>query len=297
MSRRMHASLCSLLVALVTTGCVSNPAVPASAPSIELRARSLSAATDRYFTSADASIRYRDAGQGTPIVFVHGLSRSLDDWMPVADGLAPNYRVIALDVRAHGKSTDFRDPAKLGPQMTEDVVRLLEHLGIENAYIAGHSMGALIAADAAMRHPGRVKGVILVAGGFSPQRGTWQQDPMGFVADLEQGRGMSKLIEWLFPWLPDSAVKQMNDESMRANDPGVMVAAMRSMDAFTVHPSSGTPSIPAVVIVGTKDPLRDASKWLTSWWPNARLVEVEGGDHVSVMYGEEFRAAVRQLVR
>ena len=291
----MLRHLLTTLAVGASLACVSRPAVPiAPAAAATVTSTSLATAPDRYFTSADARLRFREVGRGEPVVLVHGLGRSLDDWSTVADSLARDHRVIALDVRGFGRSTRFSDPARLGAEMANDVVRLLDHLGIRRAHLGGHSMGALVAADLAARHPDRVLSVTLLAGPFYEQPGTFAKDESGFAADVEQGRGMHKLIKWLFPNAPDSVVAAWNAETMRANDAATIGAALRSMDALQVYPSAARRiRAPALVVIGGNDPLGPQSRWLASWWPRARLLELPQDDHFTILFSPEVVRAMR----
>lgn len=293
-------SLAALVIA-ATLGCVSRPAIPDAPPAVaavQTTPPSLTAAPDEFFTSADVRIRFRDIGRGQPVVLIHGLTRSLDDWVGLGDSLARDHRVIALDVRGFGRSTRVTDRSRLGVEMANDVIRLLDHLGISSAHLAGHSMGALIAANIAANHPERVSGVSLIAGPFYEEAGAFAKDEAGFAADVERGAGISRLIKWFFPNMPDSAVAAENAAAMRANNPATVAAAMRSMDALTIRPSAtGVARVPALIIVGSADPLAPQSRWIASWWPRARLVEVPNADHLSILYTPQVLAAMRSLMR
>jgi pimeloyl-ACP methyl ester carboxylesterase len=287
----------------VVVACVSPPpATVSSAPAVSTAAVSpsvtLAAAPDKYFTSADARIRFRDIGQGSPVVLIHGLSRSLDDWFGVGDSLARDHRVVALDVRGFGRSTRIKDQSRLGIEMAEDVIRLLDHLGISRAHLVGHSMGASMAAKIAARHPDRVLSVSLVAGPFFGDSTAFARDEGGFAAEVERTGSMTTLIKWLFPAFTDSAVAELNAQTMSTNDPATVAAAMRSMDALVVTPNVGSVvRAPAVVAVGGGDPLAPQSRWLASWWPNSRLVEIAEADHFTIILRPETLAAMRAVMR
>lgn len=107
--------------------------------------------TDTIAGSTRLPIAVRDfGGSGLPIVLIHGLGRSLADWIHFAPLLTARHRVIAMDVRGHGASGD-------GPwsweAATDDVADVVEHLGLSAPAVAGHSLGGLIAAVWAERHP------------------------------------------------------------------------------------------------------------------------------------------------
>lgn len=297
-SRRVAASLAVAVAVACAPRVPVASTTPAAASTAPSRTIALAAAPDQYFTAADARIRYREIGQGSPVVLIHGLARSLDDWFGVGDSLARDHRVIALDVRGFGKSTRIEDPARLGIQMAEDVIRLLDHLGISRAHLVGHSMGAAIAAKLAARHPDRVLSVSLVAGPFFGDSTAFARDEGGFAAEVERTGSLVSLIKWLFPTYPDSVVAGLNAQTMSTNDPATVAAAMRSMDALVVTPNAASVvRAPAVVAVGGGDPLTPQSRWLASWWPNARLVEVAEADHLTIILRPETLAAMRAVMR
>lgn len=111
------------------------------------------------FTASDGvKIHYLEAGKGTPVVLVHGYSGSAEgNWFSngVAEALAPNHRVVAIDCRGHGKSEKPKDPAKYGPQMAKDVLELMDHLKIEKAHVHGYSMGGFIVTQLLAMKPER----------------------------------------------------------------------------------------------------------------------------------------------
>ena len=287
------------LVLASALACASSPSVPATpAAAVTTAPTSLLTASDRYFTAADARIRYRDIGQGEAVVLVHGLARSLEDWAGLGDSLARGHRVIAIDVRGFGRSTRFSEPSRLGIEMANDIVRLLDNLGIRRAHLAGHSMGASIAAKLAATHPDRVSSVSLVAGPFFDDTAAFRRVEQGFAAAGEQGRGMKGLLRWLFPTWSDSIVVAMNAEAMSRNDPATIAAAMRSMDRLALQPANASViRAPAAIIVGTGDPLLPQSRWLASWWPGARLVEVAGTDHLTVIFHPAALQAMRAVMK
>jgi pimeloyl-ACP methyl ester carboxylesterase len=100
------------------------------------------------FTASDGvRIHYLEAGQGSPVVLIHGYTGSAEgNWFinGVADALAKNHRVVAIDCRGHGKSDKPHDPEKYGPQMVADVLEMMDHLKIDKAHVHGYSMGGFI---------------------------------------------------------------------------------------------------------------------------------------------------------
>ena len=111
---------------------------------------------DQHFLSGDAQLRYRDEGEGPPVVFIHGWTLDLDAWEPQA-ALAPSMRVILYDRRGFGLSGGT--PGRAAD--AEDLARLFECLGLEAATLVGLSQGARVALAFALRHPSRVSALVL----------------------------------------------------------------------------------------------------------------------------------------
>jgi pimeloyl-ACP methyl ester carboxylesterase len=115
-------------------------------------------ATIQSFDSKGVKIAYFVEGKGEPVVLIHGwLSSAGGNWaLPGTSALlAKNYQVIALDVRGHGISGKPTNEDEYGPELVEDVVRLLDHLKIKKAHIVGYSMGGIITMKFLSQHPDR----------------------------------------------------------------------------------------------------------------------------------------------
>jgi pimeloyl-ACP methyl ester carboxylesterase len=113
-------------------------------------------------------LRMIDSGNGTPVVLIHGIGASMYGWRQTLPPLvAAGYRVVAFDNRGFG----FSDKPAHGYRNAEYVrlvVALLDSLGISSAVLVGHSMGGAIAAEVAIAHPDRVRGLVLIdAAGYS----------------------------------------------------------------------------------------------------------------------------------
>lgn len=115
----------------------------------------------RFDTSDGLSLYFEDTGTGTPVLCLAGLTRNARDF----DFLAPhlgNHRMIALDYRGRGKSEYDPDHANYTVMReAQDVVELLDHLGVERTFIVGTSRGGLIAMMLAAGNAQRLMGVVL----------------------------------------------------------------------------------------------------------------------------------------
>jgi pimeloyl-ACP methyl ester carboxylesterase len=111
------------------------------------------------FQASDGvKIHYLESGQGAPVVLIHGYTGTAEgNWFSngVADALAKNHRVVAIDCRGHGKSEKPHEAAKYGPQMAKDVVEMMDHLKIAKAHVHGYSMGGAIVTQLLAMAPDR----------------------------------------------------------------------------------------------------------------------------------------------
>ena len=114
---------------------------------------------------------YHDSGSGLPVSFQHGLSGDLTKILEVMPD-PRNFRLVSFDARYHGKTRPLGPPESIGfDQSADDLIALLNHLGIDRAVIGGISMGAGIALNFATRYPHRTLGLVL-------SRPAWLDEPL-----------------------------------------------------------------------------------------------------------------------
>ena len=125
----------------------------------------------------DLRVRYLDwGGDGPPAVLLHGLASSAHWYDLVAPHLREQYRLIAPDQRGHGQTTQA-DSGYDWATLAQDVVGLMDHLGLAGAAVFGHSWGANVALNVAARHPDRITALGLLDGGTSrdsSDRASWE---------------------------------------------------------------------------------------------------------------------------
>ncbi len=109
--------------------------------------------------SGNAELFYTEQGEGFPLMIIHGLFGSADNWRTLSKKFAETYRVIALDLRNHGRSPHIEGMSY--EAMAADVLALMDKLGLEKAHILGHSMGGKVAMQLALNQPERVEKLIV----------------------------------------------------------------------------------------------------------------------------------------
>ncbi len=105
-------------------------------------------------------LHYQIQGEGQPLILLHGLFGSGDNWGLVAKHFSQRYQVISVDCRNHGKSP--HSSSHTYADMADDLLALCDALGLERIYLLGHSMGGKVAMQFATQHPQRVEKLVVV---------------------------------------------------------------------------------------------------------------------------------------
>ncbi len=253
-----------------------------------------------YFDSNGVKLHYLTAGKGEPVVLIHGFSASAAvNWVlpGVFNDLAAHYRVIAIDNRGHGASGKPHEPDKYGINMVEDVVRLLDHLKIQQAHIVGYSMGGFITAKLVTTHPERIISATMGGAGWRQERDNASPLMEALARSLEEGKGIGPLIRALTPsGAPaptDEQIKTRNQLVMLTNDQKALAACIRGMAKLSItREQLERNSVPVLAIVGDRDPLKAGVDAMNGVMKNLKVVVVEGGDHISTFRSSKFRESL-----
>ncbi len=152
-------------------------------------------------------LNYKEFGQGEPIIILHGLFGTLDNWQTIAKKLAEEYTVFIIDQRNHGRSPHHKDLNY--PVMAEDLKNFMESNWIYEARIIGHSMGGKTAMQFALNYPDMVEKLVVVDIGPN-------ENPAGhqtifealFSLDLERTESRKEAEQQLGKLIDDIAVRQ-----------------------------------------------------------------------------------------
>jgi pimeloyl-ACP methyl ester carboxylesterase len=214
------------------------------------------------FDANGVKIVYSVQGKGEPVVLIHGwLSSAGINWaLPgISALLAKNYQVIALDVRGHGLSDKPAKVEAYGPELVEDIVRLLDHLKIKKAHIVGYSMGGIITAKFLAKHPDRTLSGTLGGAGWL-REGSLEQK--FFAAGGKDG----KPVGLCFQSLAKLALTEAEIKSIR---------------------------VPVAVLIGDNDGLKklyvDPLQQVRKDW---RVVEIKDANHITCILRQQFREEI-----
>jgi non-heme chloroperoxidase len=235
------------------------------------------------------------AGQGPPIVFVHGYTAAIAEWNFVWDKLAAKgFRVIAFDQRGHGGSTLGSDGIGSEP-MAADVAAVLRHFDIRDGVLVGHSMGGFVTIRAMIDHPDlaqRLRGLVLFAtwagrvlDGAPQNRVQIPLMQSGIMKGLLRSRTVAVLLGAAQCGArPSPAMISVFIEgfNQHLDDHGPLVPIVRAFSREDRYPRLGEIAAPTVVMVGSADRTTPPShsRRLASGIPGARLVTVPDAGHL-----------------
>jgi aminoacrylate hydrolase len=158
------------------------------------------------FQRPDATIHYEIAGDGPPLLLIAGTASDNASWGPLPP-LLSGRKLIMPDNRGSGRS-ESEGPIDID-QIVEDTVALLDHLGIAEADIAGHSLGGMIGLRLAARHPDRVRRLITLTSGNLPgaKERVLFRDMERHYFTMHPEDWFRLLFQWLFstPFFVDEA--------------------------------------------------------------------------------------------
>jgi 3-oxoadipate enol-lactonase len=231
------------------------------------------------------TLAYEKLGSGTPLVLIHGYPLDHTIWNDTAALLQDNFTVILPDLRGFGQSTTVETPYTIS-DMADDLASLLDHLGIEKAAFAGHSMGGYVALAFARKHPRRTLGLGLVASqaaADAPDRkaGRYQsaeeiaQKGVGIVAE-----GMTSKLS------VDPRIQAFIHPLIESQQPAALIGALKAMaEREDLFPHLSTVSLPVTLIHGNADVLIpiERAREIKSALPAAHLVELQGLGHMPMM--------------
>jgi pimeloyl-ACP methyl ester carboxylesterase len=248
-------------------------------------------AEDFSFDSAGVRIRYIAEGQGEPVLLIHGFALDLDiNWQQpgIVKQLAGRYRVIAMDNRGHGQSGKPHEAGAYGMEMAEDAIRLMDHLKIGKAHVAGYSLGGRIASILLTEHPDRCLTATVAGAGWVDARATREREDLTvrIAESLEQGKGIGPLVLSLTPRnvtppTPEQ-MEALNKSLLARNDPLALAAVMRGTGPLQAREAKlRANKLPVLVVAGELDPRREDAEALAGITPNSKLAIIPGANHMT----------------
>jgi len=233
------------------------------------------------------TIYFEEHGSGVPLVLIHGIGGSAEDWASVIPRLAGACRVIAVDVRGFGRSG--KPPGPYSAQLwAGDISALLRYLDCGEAVIYGHSMGGVIAQRLVLDYPLQVKAAILQSTSSQVNEKAaayWEQQ-----ADMIASEGLRPTIERRLASYSEDFIAAnpqviaADERRLRLNDPQAYAAGARAVARYNFTEELKLVDKPVLIIQGLDDTQTPpgGSVIMSRAIPGARLEMIEHCGH-SVM--------------
>ena len=257
-------------------------------------------------TVVGRKVAWREAGAGTPVVFLHGIGSGSAAWTEQLAGMLSGRRVIAWDAPGYGGSDDLSIEAPSAADYADVLAQLLAHLEMPEAHLVGISLGALMAAAFAARRPTMVTSLVLsnVATGHA------HRDPAERKARLDarlddmatlgaEGLANKRSPKLMGPNASDEACSKVQDLMSRLR-PGGYAQAARMLSQEDIFAHLKTWAGPTLVIASTDDvvtPL-DSVRTVAEARPGCRFEVIDGAGHQpQIEAPQRFNAIVEAFLR
>jgi pimeloyl-ACP methyl ester carboxylesterase len=256
----------------------------------------------RWITLGGRRVNVIELGSGPPVVFIHGLSGSWQNWLEQLPVFARDRRVVAFDLPGFGASEMPAEEISIaGYARTVDA--LYDALAIDSAAVVGNSMGGFIGAELAIAYPARVERLVLVsAAGLTVEH---QRDERALAAlrtvdkrlaayagwlgtrsdELTRRPRSRRLIFGLVAHRPDRLPGPLVAEQLRGSGKPGFVPALDALTGYPIRERLGEIACPTLVVWGTEDklvPVGDADEF-ARLIPNSREVVWPQTGHVAML--------------
>ncbi len=254
-------------------------------------------------------VRLFYAARGKPhsptLLLIHGFPLDHGFWAAQLAGLSAQARVIAPNLRGHGRSEVAAGPYSM-EQHADDLAALLDHLGVGRAIVAGLSMGGYIALAFWRRHAARVQGLALIDTRAEPDTEAGKANRQALAARLPL-IGAAAYADEMLPRLlaptrlADLAIANRARAIMARQPVAGIVTTLRSLaDRPDNRPTLPTITVPTLVVVGEADALTPPadSAAMGAAIPAAQLVIIPAAGHLSPLENpRSVNAALRKFIR
>ena len=173
-------------------------------------------------------LAYTRYGKGTPLVLLHGYPLDHHIWDEIVPLLENKFDLILPDLRGFGESTTVNTPYTMD-DFASDIAGLLDHLGIQKAAIAGHSMGGYVALAFARLFPDRITGLALAASQTLADPPDRKEGRYKSAAEVTE-KGIGGVVEAMTPkFTSNEKLQEFTRQVMERQEPAAYIGALKAM--------------------------------------------------------------------
>jgi len=233
----------------------------------------------------DIELYYETAGQGQPVLFLHGLGSSSRDWERQVVVCSKAYQTITLDLRGHGQSDKPRGGPYGIPRLAADTAALLRALDLGPAHLVGLSMGGMVAFQLALDAPQLVKSLVIINSQPELKLRTWRERMTALkrllIIKLLGMRKMGQaLSQKLFPGEDQGGLRATFIARWADNDARAYYRTLISLIGWSVAERLSEIGCRTLVIGAEQDYTSAAFKQgYVDQMPNASLVTIPNARH------------------
>jgi pimeloyl-ACP methyl ester carboxylesterase len=247
--------------------------------------------------NSSIGLSYLDIGEGDPVLLLHGFALNKEvnwiepGWISALE--TSGHRAIAVDLRGHGQSTKSYEPADYHTDaLVDDCRAILDHLHLDKVSVIGNSFGARIAMWFAVRHPARVRSLVLTGLGLYGSDFFAQKSPQ-IEKDIIEGLEAASL----------DAVKTAAGHRHREladrtqSDLRALVSVMRGTLQPLNREQMQSIKVPVLIPVGEDERASGYANVLAATIPRAQIFNFKGSHHVYARHAKSYKRAVIRFLQ
>lgn len=262
-----------------------------------------------YVEFEHTKLYYEEAGEGEPLILIHGHSFDNSEWDPQFLNLSRNFRVIRYDCRGYGRSSNPVEGEEF--LHANDLVTLMDSLNIDKAHLVGLSMGGFIVTDMIAIHEDRILSAVAASGDIFPVPGPsepWDESSIQIRHDKIEKLKETGIFGHKIAWYSGLIKNGASDDKSVHQKIWEMIYRWDAWQPFHVEPRLVLGNdvkdillqkeihVPVMILTGEKD--ADIPNMLLPYLPNAKQVILPNSGHVSNLENPDgFYKAILKFIK
>jgi 3-oxoadipate enol-lactonase len=225
---------------------------------------------------------YNIYGSGESLLLIHGALVSQTMWQPQIADFAKSYRVITLDMPAHGSTQDLDEKYSI-EALAQFIVNQLDELGIVQVHICGHSLGGMVAQQIASTWPERVQKLILAETAFGTKNSVWERIQTGIARPFLHITPQNVLVDLSVKKYGSCNVDTGNfvrKEMSRYDHKTSLRVMSAAFDYAGKERLKGIKSPTLVTVAQENKPTHAQAKEMAKLIPNSKFIIIKNANHL-----------------